>query len=342
MAVKTVKSPKPAPALPPICVVYGAEAFLKRQAIADIVDRVLGNADRSLALSEYDGGAAIALAGVLDDLRTLPFLSDRRLVLVRDADKFITDNRAALEDYADQPSPTGVLLMECRSFPGSTKLAKRVQAIGEAIECKPVAARAVPGWLVNRCKDSYNKRLDAQAAALLQAFIGDDLGLLDSELLKLSLYVGDRPAIAADDVQALVVQTREEQVWGILSAIATGDEAKALTIWEQVWETDRAAQGRSIAGIAYKVRQLLSARHAQQAGAPMNELAKLLMIWGDFDRVRAELAAFSTVQVERMLCRLLEADVAVKSGLATVQSAIEAFIIDACRARSARARRATG
>jgi hypothetical protein len=60
------------------------------------------------------------------------------------------------------------------------------------------------------------------------------------------------------------------------------------------------------------------------------------MIWGDERRLRAELGAFSIEQIEAMLCRLLQADVAAKTGQATVQSAIEAFIIDSARARRQR------
>jgi DNA polymerase-3 subunit delta len=320
----------------PIYVVHGAEAFLKRQAIAEILDRLLAGADRAMALSEYDGAGSIELASVLDDLRTLPFLSDRRVVLVRDADAFITRYREGLEDYFESPSSTGVLVMEARSFPGNTRLAKRAAAVGESIKCEPIAARNVPSWLSGRARDAYGLRIEPQAGLMLIEFVGDDLGLLDAELQKLALYVGGRQEIRAADVQACVGHSREEQVWGILSAISAGDEGRAIALWEQVWETDRAAQGRAIGGIAFKVRQLLSAKRAEEAGSPMGELGRMLMIWGDERRVRAELNAFTTEQVESMLCRLLQADVAAKTGQATVQSAIEAFIIESCRARRQR------
>jgi DNA polymerase III subunit delta len=258
----------------PVYVVHGPEAFLKRQALTGILDRLLAGSDRSLALSEYDGSGNPQLASVLDDLRTLPFLSQRRVVLVRDADSFITNNREALEDYLDHPSSTGVLVMEARSFPGTTRLAKRASAIGECIKCEPVAARNVPSWLIGRARDAYGLKMDTAAATLLLECVGEDLGILDSELQKLGLYAGQRKEVRAADVQACVGHTREEQVWGILSAISAGDEARAISLWEQVWETDRAAQGRAIGGIAYKVRQLLSAKRAEEAGAPSAELAK--------------------------------------------------------------------
>ncbi len=320
----------------PIHVIYGAEAFLKRLALTEVLDRALAGADRALSLSEYDGSGSLELASVLDDLRTLPFLSERRVVLVRDADTFITNFRQGLESYLENPSPTGVLILEARSFPGTTRLSRRASAIGQVVKCEPIAARDVPAWLASRTREAYGLKVDAAATAMLLEYVGSELGLLDAELQKLALYVGQRGEVRAADVEACVGHTREEQVWGILSAISAGDERRALTLWEQVWETDRAAQGRAIAGVAYKVRQLLAAKRAQEAGASMFELAKVLMVFRDDRRLRAELDAFTTEQVESMLCRLLEADVASKTGRASVQSAIEAFIVESCRARRQR------
>ncbi len=321
----------------PVYVVTGSEGFLKREAIRRISERVLGKADRSLAYTEYDGAAAATeLAVVLDDLRTLPFLADRRLVLLYDADTFITKYRQALEDYVGAPSPTGVLLIECKSLPANTRLYKRAQQAGEVIKCEPVKSHQAPGWVISRARESHGVTIDARGAATLVNQIGDDLGLLDNELQKLALYVGDRKTITAADVETLVGTMREEKVWGILSAVAAGNEAQAIAIWEQVWETDRAAEGRAVAGLAYKVRQLLNAKRAQEAGASMQELATILMAWGNDARVRAELGAFSTAQVEGMLCRLLEADVSAKTGAGSVRTLIESFIVETCRARQGR------
>lgn len=330
------------PSKPPICVVCGPEAFLKQEAIEEITREVLGGADRSLSLNEYDGtSAGLVLADVLDDVRTLPFLAERRLVIVRDADAFITRYREELETYLDDPSPNGVLLLECKSFPGTTRLYKRVAACGKVIKCETIKPRMLPAWLTERAIKNHGAQIDQRAASLLVDLAGDDLGILDGELEKLALYVGDRKHITAADVEALVGQYREEKVWNILSAIAAGDESRAMSLWEEVWQTDRAAPARAVAGIAFTVRRLLAAKRAQEAGTPLPELARMLMRWNDLAGVRTELAAFSVTQLEQMLCRLLEADVAAKSGGATVQTSVEAFIVEGCRSRR-RPQKATG
>jgi hypothetical protein len=48
----------------------------------------------------------------------------------------------------------------------------------------------------------------------------------------------------------------------------------------------------------------------------------------DERQLRQQLNAFTTAQVEDMLARLLEADVAAKTGLCSVQASIERFIVE--------------
>ncbi len=312
----------------PIYAVCGAEEFLKRQAVERITRNVLGNADPALALSEYDGAPAPPeLASVLDDLRTLPFLADRRLVIVRDADRFITLYREALEEYAAGPSPTGVLLMECKSLPGNTRLAKQIAKVGQVVKCDPLKQFEVSGWLTRHCKDAYGLQIEQRAATKLIDLVGTELGLLDCELQKCRIYISGRTQIMLADVETLVGQQREEQIWGLLTAIGAGDERQALQIWEEVCQTDRAAEARAVGGIAFTVRRLLKAKRAEEAGASASELKSILWTRDD-QQARREVAAFTTAQVEEMLVRLLETDVAAKTGLASVQSSIEKFIIE--------------
>jgi len=325
----------------PIYAIYGPELFLKRQAMASLTDRLLGQSDRALALSEHDGDdVALTLADVLDDVRTLPFLTERRLVIVNEADNFISQYRSDLEDYAEEPCATGVLILECTKMPANTRLYKRINTVGEVIECKAIPASKVTAWVVNRCRDAYGKQLDFRTAALLCDQIGDDLGMLDGELEKLAVYVGERRQITAADIEILCGRCREEQVWDILWAIASGNKTKAITLWEQVLQTDLAAEYRAVGGLAYSVRRLLNAKRAMEAGIPFPELKKILMCWQD-DVARAQLSAYTTEDLEWMLCKLCEADAAVKNGSGSVQSSIEALIIEMCLRRSA-GRRATG
>ena len=73
---------------------------------------------------------------VMDDVQTLPMLSPRKLVVVEQADPFVTEHRPALEAYAQKPSKGGVLVLDVKSFPETTKLATSHWTVG------PLAGRS--------------------------------------------------------------------------------------------------------------------------------------------------------------------------------------------------------
>src|SRR5271166_4774224 len=79
-------------------VVTGDEPFLKRQALAALRERLLGRGDDAFALSKYTGDRA-TLGEVMADVATLPFLAARRLVVVEEADAFVSKYRSQLEKY---------------------------------------------------------------------------------------------------------------------------------------------------------------------------------------------------------------------------------------------------
>src|SRR5438045_2484010 len=82
----------------PVYVLHGDEPFLKRQVLAALRTLVLGPDAEDFALSTHPGDKA-TYAAVRDELETLPFLAPRRLVVVENADPFVTRERARLEKY---------------------------------------------------------------------------------------------------------------------------------------------------------------------------------------------------------------------------------------------------
>src|SRR5438876_664990 len=89
----------------PVYVLHGDEEFLKRQALQALRQVVLGSAEESFGASSHPGDKA-SFAAVRDELLTLPFLAARRLVVVEDADPFVTKYRSLLEKYAAEPATT--------------------------------------------------------------------------------------------------------------------------------------------------------------------------------------------------------------------------------------------
>jgi len=306
-----------------VIAIVGASRFLRGLALNEVLGGLRDELD-ALGPTRFDGSTAV-LAEVLDEVRMPSLLGGRRVAVVDDADDLISANRAPLERYVSDPAPAGTLVFLCDSMPKTTRLYKAIDAAGRIIFCEPPKGRAVMTWITERARTAYGKQVAPAAAAALREALGDEPGMLDAELAKLSSYVGDRSNITAADVAAVTGQLREEKVFAVTDAIASGDIALALSQWEQVLATDRAAPARSIAGLAWGVRRLLECKRDFEAGASIFELSRRLFV--DADVARQRLQRVSAGQLERQLQDLLDADIAIKTGLSTIETVIEKFIV---------------
>jgi DNA polymerase III subunit delta len=217
-----------------IYAVTGDEDFLRRQVRDAIIDLVLDDAERDMALSVF-AGEKLEFPTVRSELDTLPFIGSARVVVVENADPFITNCRESLERYAANPSKVGVLLLEAKTFPETTKLAKALPDAAK-IACKsPKADRLLP-WCVTWTKTRFGKRLELSAAELLLELVGPQMGLLAQEMEKLSVATGDKASISPESVNELIGRSRAANVFHILNAIGDGRPDRALKLLAEVFE----------------------------------------------------------------------------------------------------------
>jgi DNA polymerase-3 subunit delta len=218
---------RPPAAAGPLYVLHGDETFLKRRALRAIRNAVLGPDGDEQAVSVY--GDKATFAEVFDDLDTLPFFFPRRLVVVENADPFVTKYRSELEAKVGNLPATGTLVLDVKTWQTTTRLAKLVDSSATLV-CKAPGQFKVAGWCTEWAKAQYKKQLPSQAAALLVDLVGPEMGLLDQELLKLAVYVGDRARIELADVDRLVGNNRDANIFKIFDAVAAADVKGALAI----------------------------------------------------------------------------------------------------------------
>lgn len=241
--------------LQPLYVVHGDEDFLKRQALAKLRRMAFGN-DPDVGPVVVEGETA-KLADVFDELETVGFFTARRMVIVDDADPFVSEFRAQLEKRIGQLTPTGILVLAVKSWPATTRLAKMVPA-SATIVCKSLPPGRLVGWCQEWSFRTKQKQLPESAAGLLVELVGPDLGLLDQELEKLSLYVGKKERIEARDVDRLVGHSRAENVFKIFDLAVEGRMADALTSLERLFERGEDAM-RLIGAFGFQLRKLAQA-----------------------------------------------------------------------------------
>ncbi len=238
----------------PLCALAGDDRYLRRLARERVQQLALGEAgDDDMARSVYAGQGA-DWAAVRADLETRPFTAPRRLVIVEEADSFVTQNRPKLEKYFAAPSPVGVLVLDVDSWPATTKLAKALPS-DATIVCKAPREGDIPAWLTRRCQSLHGQKLEPAAAKLLVELIGPELGVLEQEVAKLCVYVGVGKPITPEAVDLLVGRQRTQTVWIILDALAAGRTAAAVAMLEDLLEAGEESHAL-LGGLAWQLRRL--------------------------------------------------------------------------------------
>jgi len=296
----------------PIYVLRGTDPYLLDMGRAAVRKRTIGDADPGLAVLELNGPDA-QLGDCLDALRTLPFLAPHRLVIIREADEFLDEHtRDVLFKYLDAPASTGSLCLESDSWNESTRLAKRVAAVGVVVLCEPSDPSRIPSWLQSEAKKRFAKQLTHGAAQMLVEYLGTDFAALVAAVDMLALYAGASPTIDAAEVDALIARGHHERVWDLCDAVADRRVAKALELLETFWSEGMAAA--QIVGILRPTfRQLVRVK----ALAPRTGLDQAMnaaaVPYPARERVRRAVRALSDADLADAYQALVDADLEAKS-----------------------------
>jgi DNA polymerase-3 subunit delta len=267
----------------PVYALAGDEDFLKRLARDKIIALALGDADPSFAMSVYSG-EKLDFSTIRNELDTLPFLASCRVVIVENADPFVTNHRQALEQYATKPSAVGVLVLDVKTFPETTKLAKALPDSAK-IACKAPPPYKLPAWCVDWAKSRHSKKLASDAAELLVELVGTGMGLLDQELGKLASSVGAKPGVTAEDVAKLVGRSKAADVFRIMDAIGEGQPGEALSILEDLFSEGE--DPMAILGpLTAQLRKLAAVGRLTADGLPLGEAMNAAKVPG-WDKARA-------------------------------------------------------
>ncbi|HKI18256.1 MAG TPA: DNA polymerase III subunit delta, partial [Isosphaeraceae bacterium] len=297
----------------PVVVVCGDDSYLTRESIHTVVRAIFPDPESDASVTRFSG-AAVSLADVLDEVGTIPFFSHNRLVVVDEADPFVTKYRKDLEAYAANPFKSGCLLLQCKSWPGTTNLAKLIAATGLVIDCgSPREAELAP-WLVELAKTRFETRLDADAVRQLIELAGPETGILAAEVEKLAVYAGSSGRIERDDVIKLVGAGRVETIWKALDAATTGQSRAALVHLDNLL----AAGEQPIPVLAAMSTNLMKLHHAgilRSARLDLDEACKRAGIPSfAIEKTKKQHAHLGPRRVNELPATLLRADLDIKGG----------------------------
>lgn len=278
----------------PVALIWGEDDFAVDRRARQLFEewtRAVPEAEREILDARADNSAEAlrSLGRLREALQTLPFFGSEKLVWFRNctllgddrtaASAAVTGELSALAQELKRFDWRGVRLLISAPVAVDRRrvLYKTFEAIGQ-VEEHPGLSPEDSHWVeqaetfVRRELAARGKRITDTALGRLLSAVGPHLRLLASETEKLSLYVGERSEITAEDVDAIVSGWKQARAFALAEALGDRHLPAALkALDKELWEIRlKVDKDKSSIGLLYgliaKVRLLLLLKELVRLG----------------------------------------------------------------------------
>ncbi len=316
---------------------HGDDEFSRGEELAALRRRMGDPAMGELNTTRFDG-RRVTLAELQHTCSTIPFLSDRRLVVVEGLLTHLEQavspeqRRKTLEDLVaylpHMPQTTRVVFVEPSSIASQHPLRcliSRNDTLGYDTEFHLPRGRELVQWITRRVQDGGGQ-ITHRATAQLATFVGDNLRLLALEIRKLLSYVDRARPITEEDVQLLVSDVSEAGIFDMVDAITRRDTETASRLLHR--RLDGGDHPLALLGmVARQIRILIQVKELAQDGLDRQAIARQLGLHAFVTRKALDQErCFSMERLEAIHGSLLETDVCIKTGRVEAALALDMMI----------------
>jgi DNA polymerase III subunit delta len=290
----------------PVYLIVGEEDLLRDRAVAALKAAVLGD-NEDFNCDVFYGDEASG-ADILTCVSEMPVFADRRLIIVKTAEKLSARDGEPLLKYLVSPMDTTTLAFVSPKLDGRLKLSQAVARAAVVVDCGPLRDAQLLPWIAQEA-EQVEVRLETEALHLLKETSGGSLYGIRRELEKLASYVPSERPVTAADVHLLRGMEPGASVFDLTLAIAERDPGRVLSILARNLEAGEAPL-RILGSLAWQYRRLWKVKELVRSGGREGEAARTLRM--DPGKVRAFLGRFSDEHLQRALHLFLQSDAQLK------------------------------
>lgn len=210
-------------ATPPVHLLKGDDPTL----LADELHKLVADLSGGDANAVEDLGSEATVDAAVEAAHTPAFLTDRRVVILREIGRFRTDEVQPLIAYLQDPMATTVLLLIAGGGQTPAKLTDAVKKVGKVHEVGAGTGKARANWIADTLKKAP-VALDRDARGLLADHIGEDVGRIGTLLDALAAAYGEGANVTSDMLAPFLGAAGAVAPWDLTDAIDRGDTETAL------------------------------------------------------------------------------------------------------------------
>lgn len=303
----------------PAYLVCGEDAYFRNKSVEFLKERFV--TEPAINAAVFEGESVLSdPEDFFAALYAYPFLSEKRMVTVREFYPKTDFCNGKFKEYLENPAPETVLVIE------NSRICEPLKKTGKLtlIDCEKGESDLLSRWIVNECAKSGVTIGRAEAEKIAEYSLRD-MTKISGEVAKLTAFAGTGGTIGAEDIENLVVKDTEYQIYELTEWIGKKNTGKAWMILKEMEAKGEPPQ-RLLVSIYNYFRRLL---HISLSTLSDGELAGIFGIKEyAVKKLRVLARSFRKKDLKRATDVLAESDYAAKSGKADFETALNNAIFE--------------
>ena len=310
----------------PIYLLSGEEPYLIRHYSNLFTERLLTDVMMNRAVFE---GKDFAVDAIIDAAETFPFLSEWRLVYIKDSGLCAPgrkDDSDALSKYLPSIPETTIMIFVEQTIDKRNRLYKQIASLGRVVDCAVPGEAELIRWVTNIFKKK-GKEIQPQVARQLLATVPKGMDVVYNEVSKLNDYVGERVNITFEDIEKVCTKSLEARIFDLVAALCSGKTEKALIQYHNML----IAKEQPLMILAMMARQFRMVLQCKAATAKRMSQQEMMSKLGLRDFIVRECLKqgqnFTEGQLLEALYDCQDTDIRIKTGLMDGELGVELLIV---------------
>ena len=207
-----------------VYLLFGEENYLKKQ-YKDRLTKALISEEDTMNYAYYEG-KGIDVREIIDLAETMPFFSERRLIVIENSGFFKNATPELAEYMKDIPETTYFVFVETE-LDKRSKLFKAVKDKGRIVELARQDEKTLVRWIYGNVKKE-GKQITESSIHYLLSKCGTDMENLQKEMEKLFCYTLDKEVIQIEDMDAICTTQITNEIFDMVNAVAEKKQKRAL------------------------------------------------------------------------------------------------------------------
>ena len=296
-------------------------------AISSQIDDIIKSNHFSDALTSNYDIEIDTLDKVLEDLDTYSFLSEKKIIIVKNMDKINSDNEYLnhLYKYLTNPNPDNLLIMYGKKFNNTLKVTKELKKLCNFIEVSIDVFKYTSNLL-------KGYKIDNSTIKLIIDYSLEDISKIKNECAKLKNYCSDTKVINREDVLELVnkkLGDSKDLTFSFIRSLGEKDRSSSLKKYNELLEYN--IEPLALIGlVASQIRIIYQVKSLEKDNLSDSEIAKILGEKSDYriKKTREITRYYSEKELLKLLIDLSDIDLKCKSSDVDPNYLIEVFLLN--------------